>query len=153
MDIDTLIKNLDKVPKEVSTKVKNNAGGHVNHSLFWTLMGPKTGGEPKGELIEAVKSTFGSFDKFKEKFSASALNHFGSGWAWLTLSDGKLSIEDTSNQDTPLTLGRKPILTIDVWEHAYYLKYQNRRIEYIEAFWSIINWPEVEKNYLEALAK
>jgi len=153
MEINALMKNLDKVSEDIRTKVKNNAGGHANHSLFWTLMGSKMGGEPKGKLNEAIRGSFGSFDKFKEQFALSAIGHFGSGWAWLTVAENKLLIEDTGNQDSPLSQGRIPILTLDVWEHAYYLKYQNRRIEYIEAFWSIINWPEVEKNYLEALAK
>ncbi len=148
MDILELIKNLHKVPQEIRTKVTNNAGGHANHSIFWTVMGPKGGGEPKGELAKAIKSTFGDFATFKEKFSAAAVGRFGSGWAWLVMTNKNLEIIDTANQDSPLSAGKFPLLTFDVWEHAYYLKYQNRRADYIAAWWNVVNWGEVEKRFL-----
>lgn len=150
MDIFELIKNLHKVPEEIRTKVVNNGGGHANHSIFWTVMGPKGGGEPKGELAEAIKSAFGDFATFKEKFSAAGAGRFGSGWAWLVIGNGKLEILDTPNQESPLSAGKFPILTLDVWEHAYYLKYQNRRADYIAAWWNVVNWDEVEKRYAKS---
>ena len=150
LSLDELMKNISKH----STAVRNNGGGHFNHSLFWTIMGPEKGGEPGGELADAIKSEFGSFSEFKEQFSNSAATRFGSGWAWLVVSDGKLVVTSTPNQDNPIMdivdVNGTPILGIDVWEHAYYLKYQNRRADYISAFWKVINWDEVSKRYLDA---
>lgn len=149
MDIDELIRNLSQVPQEIRTKVRNNGGGHANHSLFWQVMG--RGNEtPQGALAEGITHAFGGFDSFKDKFSQLALGRFGSGWAWLVINQGKLEILDTSNQDSPLTEGKIPILTLDVWEHAYYLKYQNRRADYIEAWWNVVNWDEVARNFRRA---
>ena len=151
MDINELLKNFDgvlsdEVPEEIRLKVKNNAGGVANHNLFWELMCPIDACEPPGgALLESITSTFGSVDGFKEKFTAAALGHFGSGWAWLTLQDGKLEIIDTMNQDSPVTLGKTPILALDVWEHAYYLKYKNMRADYISAWWNVVNWKKVEE--------
>jgi superoxide dismutase, Fe-Mn family len=143
-----LANNCAIVPENIRTAVRNNAGGHANHSLFWTLMAPKAGGEPRGKLAEALNSTFGGFAQFKEKFTAAATGRFGSGWAWLWKDpSGKLDIYSTANQDSPLMEGRFAILGLDVWEHAYYLKYQNRRPEYIAAWWNVVNWPEVEKRF------
>lgn len=153
MDINELIQNLDKVPEAVRTKVRNNGGGHANHSMFWTNMSPNGGGEPGGKLGEAIQNDFGDFKKFKTDLSEIAKNRFGSGWAWMYVdNDKKLKIIDTPNQDTPMMEGKIPVLGIDVWEHAYYLKYQNRRIDYIEAFWSVINWEDVTERYEKALA-
>ena len=144
MPIDELMQNLDLVPEEVRTKVQNNGGGHANHSLFWQLMSPDGGGEPEGALAEAIAGSFGSFTTFKKEFAEAATGRFGSGWAWLVSEGGaKLAITSTANQDTPLMQGKTPILGLDVWEHAYYLKYQNRRPEYIEAWWNVVNWPRV----------
>lgn len=148
--IEQLMKDLDQVPEDIRTTVRNNGGGHANHSLFWTVMSPNGGGEPEGELKEAIESKFGSFDKFKEQFSSTAAGRFGSGWAWLVVNDGELEVMDTLNQDSPLSIGRTPILGLDVWEHSYYLKYQNKRPEYIKAFWNVVNWDEVAKRYKEA---
>jgi Fe-Mn family superoxide dismutase len=136
-----------KVPESIRTAVRNNGGGHANHSLFWLIMAPKAGGQPSGALAEAIRSTFNSFDNFKEKFSTAAMTRFGSGWAWLVLAGGKLDIYSTANQDSPLMQGHVPILGLDVWEHAYYLKYQNRRAEYVAAWWNVVNWPEVERRF------
>jgi superoxide dismutase, Fe-Mn family len=144
---DELIKNLSAVPEDIRTAVRNNGGGHVNHTAFWKMMAPKAGGEPTGALADAIKSAFGSFDGFKEQFSKAAVGRFGSGWAWLIDSNGKLSIESTANQDNPSMDGKKGILGLDVWEHAYYLKYQNRRPDYISAWWNVVNWAEVAKLY------
>ncbi len=139
-----LASNLAIVPDAIKTAVRNNGGGHANHSLFWTLLAPNAGGAPKGEIAGVISANFGSFDAFKEKFGAAAAGRFGSGWAWLTKdSAGKFEISSTANQDSPLMEGKKPILGLDVWEHAYYLKYQNRRPEYIAAWWSVINWDAV----------
>lgn len=150
-------KSLEDLMKDVSkysTAVRNNGGGHYNHSLFWSVMGPNKGGEPTGELAEAINSTFGSFEKFKEEFSNAAATRFGSGWAWLIVQDGNLAVTSTPNQDNPLMdlvdKNGTPILGIDVWEHAYYLKYQNKRPDYISAFWNVINWDEVAKRYSDA---
>ncbi len=151
ISVEELLTKLNDVPEVIRTKVKNNAGGHANHSLYWQIMAPKAGGKPTGNLAAAIDATFGSFEKFQELFSAAALNHFGSGWAWLVSENRKLTIIDTSNQDSPLTDGKTPILTIDVWEHAYYLKYQNMRVEYIKAWWNVVNWAEVSKRF-QALA-
>ena len=140
-----LIGNLNAVPEDIRTAVRNNGGGHVNHSMFWKLMGPNAGGAPSGALAEAINSAFGSFDSFKEQFEKAGAGRFGSGWAWLLNSNGKLSIESTANQDNPLMDGKKAILGVDVWEHAYYLKYQNRRPEYLKAWWNVVNWGEVSR--------
>ncbi len=150
MTAEDLIKDLSKVPEAIRTVVRNNAGGHANHSLFWTVMAPGAGGEPTGELASAINSTFGGFAQFKEKFAAAATTRFGSGWAWLVVSGGKLDVTSTPNQDSPLMEGKTPILGLDVWEHAYYLNYQNRRPDYIGAFWNVVNWPEVAKRYAAA---
>lgn len=150
MEVNDLIANLEKVPEEIRGKVRNNGGGHANHSLFWAIMGPNTIGVPGGELMEAIGSSFGDFETFQEKFTAAGTGRFGSGWVWLVFEDGKLSIVDTPNQDTPVMDGKTPILGLDVWEHAYYLKYQNRRADYIKAWWNVVNWEEVEKRFLEA---
>ncbi|WP_207368169.1 superoxide dismutase SodA [Heyndrickxia coagulans] len=145
--VEDLISDLNAVPEEIRTAVRNNGGGHANHSLFWTLLSPNGGGEPKGALLDVINSKFGSFEKFKEQFAAAAAGRFGSGWAWLVVHNGELEIMSTPNQDSPLSEGKKPVLGLDVWEHAYYLKYQNRRPEYISAFWNVVNWDEVEKLY------
>ncbi|MFN5297557.1 MAG: superoxide dismutase [Planctomycetaceae bacterium] len=145
-----LVKHLAQVPEEVRTALRNNAGGHVNHSLFWTIMAPNAGGEPTGALGEAITSTFGSYATFKETFTKAAMGRFGSGWAWLSVDKGKLLVESTANQDSPLSEGRTPILGIDVWEHAYYLNYQNRRPDYVAAFYNVINWAEVAKRFAAA---
>jgi superoxide dismutase, Fe-Mn family len=140
-----LIKNLSAVPEDVRTAVRNNAGGHVNHSMFWQIMGPNAGGTPTGAIADALNSSFGSFDSFKEQFAKAAAGRFGSGWAWVVDAGGKLAIESTANQDNPLMEGKKPLFGIDVWEHAYYLKYQNRRPDYVSAWWQVVNWAEINK--------
>ena len=146
--IDDLMKHLDAVPENIRTTVRNNGGGHWNHSLFWPLMKKGGGGEPKGDLANAIKSSFGSFAGFKEKFKAAALGRFGSGWAWLLLHDGKLTIDSTANQDTPYMLNKgHAVLGLDVWEHAYYLKYQNLRGDYIDAWWNVVNWDRAAELY------
>ena len=142
-----LIRDLSAVPEDVRTAVRNNGGGHVNHTLFWTLMAPNAGGAPTGALADAINAAFGSLDAFKEQFAKAAVGRFGSGWAWLIDTNGKLSIESTANQDNPIMEGKKGILGLDVWEHAYYLKYQNRRPDYITAWWNVVNWPEVARRY------
>jgi len=151
--VEALISNLDAVPADIRKVVQNNGGGHANHSMFWKIIGPKVGGAPGGKLGDAIKAAFGSLDAFKEKFEAAGMGRFGSGWAWLVANGGKLEIVSTANQDNPL-MGKavagvegKPILGCDVWEHAYYLKYQNRRADYLKAFWNVVNWAEVAKNY------
>jgi len=140
-----LIRDLNSVPDDIRTAVRNNGGGHVNHTMFWKMMAPNAGGAPTGAIADAIKSSFGGFDAFKEQFAKAAVGRFGSGWAWLIDGGGKLTIESTANQDSPLMEGKKPILGLDVWEHAYYLKYQNRRPDYIGAWWNVVNWPEVNK--------
>ena len=146
--LDDIIANLSKVPEAVRTAVRNNAGGHWNHSMFWLIMSPKGGGDPSGNLGDAVAKSFGDVAKLKEQFNAAAATRFGSGWAWLVADgSGALKIESTPNQDNPAMDGRYPILGLDVWEHAYYLKYQNRRADYISAWWNVVNWPEVAKRY------
>ncbi|PBB04692.1 MULTISPECIES: superoxide dismutase [Salimicrobium] len=142
--------NLEIVPDEIKTPVRRNGGGHANHDLFWTIMSPNGGGEPSGKLADDIKQTFGSFEDFKEKFETTAKGRFGSGWAWLVVNNGKLEVIDTLNQDSPLMEGKTPVLGLDVWEHAYYLNYQNRRPDYVAAFWNVVNWDEVEKRYNEA---
>jgi superoxide dismutase, Fe-Mn family len=144
--IEELLKDLNSIPENIRTAVRNNGGGHANHSLFWNLLSPNGGGAPKGEIESVITSNFGGFDSFKEKFNAAATGRFGSGWAWLVKDgSGKFEITSTANQDNPLMEGKKGILGLDVWEHAYYLKYQNRRPEYIAAFWNVVNWDEVNK--------
>jgi superoxide dismutase, Fe-Mn family len=143
-----LANNCAIVPENIKTAVRNNGGGHINHSMFWTIMGPKAGGPPSGALADAIKSTFGGFDKFKEKLNAAATTRFGSGWAWLVKDgSGKLDILSTANQDSPVMEGKFPIMGIDVWEHAYYLKYQNRRPDYLGAWWNVANWAEIGKRF------
>lgn len=148
--IEELLGNLSSIPEDIRTTVRNNGGGYANHALFWNIMSPNGGGEPGGELAEAINSAFGSFDAFKEKFSTAAKTQFGSGWAWLTVKNGRLAVESTPNQDTPVMGGVTPILGIDVWEHAYYLHYQNRRPDYIEAWWNVVDWDAVAENYAKA---
>jgi len=150
MDVFELVKNFDRISSEIRTKVANNAGGHANHSIFWQMMAPASGQKPEGKLAEAIDETFGDFKTFQEKLTQAGMGRFGSGWAWLISGKEGLSIMDTPNQDTPFAAGKFPILGIDVWEHAYYLKYQNRRTDYIEAWWNVVNWKEVEKRFLEA---
>jgi Fe-Mn family superoxide dismutase len=149
--VEELLSDLEAVPESIRAAVRNNGGGHANHSLFWPCMSPNGGGEPSGELAEAIKSTFGSFASFKEQFSTAAATRFGSGWAWLCVDkSGGLVVTSTPNQDNPLSAGLKPILGLDVWEHAYYLNYQNRRPDYIAAWWNVVNWEQVAKNYAAA---
>lgn len=145
--IEDLVAGINSVPENIRTAVRNNGGGHANHSLFWQILSPNGGGQPTGAIADAINATFGSFDKFKEDFAKAATGRFGSGWAWLVVDGGKLAITSTPNQDNPLMEGKKPILGLDVWEHAYYLKYQNKRPDYIAAFWNVINWAEVNKRY------
>lgn len=151
--IDELIANLDSVPEAIRTAVRNNGGGHANHSLFWQLLSPNGGGAPTGDVAAAIDKTFGSFDKFKEQFAAAAAGRFGSGWAWLVVNQaGELAVTSTPNQDSPIMEGASPLLGIDVWEHAYYLKYQNRRPDYVAAFWNVVNWDKVNELYQKAKA-
>ncbi|MBT2291791.1 superoxide dismutase [Paenibacillus albidus] len=145
--IEELLTDLNAVPEAIRTAVRNNGGGHANHTLFWEVIGPDGGGAPTGALAAAIDSELGGFDKFKEDFAAAATTRFGSGWAWLVVKDGKLSITSTPNQDNPISEGATPILGLDVWEHAYYLNYQNKRPDYIKAFWNVVNWTEVGKRY------
>ena len=140
-----LIKHLSAVPEDIRTAVRNNGGGHVNHTMFWQIMAPNAGGAPTGAIADAINSSFGSFDSFKEQFAKAGVGRFGSGWAWVIDSGGKLAIESTPNQDNPMMDGKKPVFGIDVWEHAYYLKYQNRRPDYITAWWNVVNWAEINK--------
>jgi Fe-Mn family superoxide dismutase len=143
-----LANNCAKVPEAIRTAVRNNGGGHHNHTLFWQIMGPQAGGPPVGQLAQAINSTFGGFESFKEKFTAAAIGRFGSGWAWLVKdAAGRLDIYSTPNQDSPVMEGKFPVLGLDVWEHAYYLKYQNRRPDYVAAWWNVVNWNEVEKRF------
>ena len=148
--IEELVANLNDVPEDIRTAVRNNGGGHANHTFFWEIMAPKAGGEPVGELKTAIDEAFGSFTDFKAKFKAAATTRFGSGWAWLVLKDGKLEIISTPNQDSPLMEGLTPILGLDVWEHAYYLNYRNVRPDYVDAFWNVVNWDKVNELYLAA---
>jgi len=143
-----LANNCAIVPENIRTAVRNNGGGHINHSMFWTIMGPKAGGQPGGKLADAIKSAFGSFESFKEKFNAAGATRFGSGWAWLIKDGaGKLDVISTANQDSPIMEGKSPVMGLDVWEHAYYLKYQNRRPDYMAAWWNVVNWAEIEKRF------
>jgi len=145
--VEDLVADLENVPEDIYTAVRNNAGGHANHAFFWKILSPNGGGEPTGALKEAIDQAFGSFDDFKEEFKTAATGRFGSGWAWLVLDNGQLKITSTPNQDSPLTDGQTPIIGLDVWEHAYYLKYKNVRPDYIAAFWHIVNWDQANKNY------
>ena len=153
MDVYQLGAHLDEVPDEIRTALRNNAGGHANHSMFWLMMKPGGGGQPSGELAEAIDESFGSFDEFKEQFAAAAMKVFGSGWAWLIITpDGEMAIESTPNQDSPLMNGGKPLLGLDVWEHAYYLRNQNRRADYIEAWWNVVNWDDVAERHKKVVS-
>ena len=143
--VEDLIRGINTVPEDIRTAVRNNGGGHANHSMFWQIMGPHAGGQPTGAIADAITSSFGGFDAFKEQVAKAGAGRFGSGWAWVIDHGGKLVIESTANQDSPLMEGKKPVLGIDVWEHAYYLKYQNRRPDYISAWWNVVNWNEVNK--------
>ena len=145
--IEDLISNMTAIPEDIRGVVRNNGGGHANHSLFWRIMGPNAGGAPTGKIGDDIKSTFGSFETYKEKLEAAGTGRFGSGWAWLVVKGGKLEITSTANQDNPLMEGAKPVLGVDVWEHAYYLKYQNKRADYLKAWWNVVNWNEVNKIY------
>jgi len=145
--IEALLKEINGVPEEIRTAVRNNGGGHMNHTMFWELMAPKAGGEPTGALADAINKSFGSFAAFKEQFAKAGMGRFGSGWAWLIKHDDKLSIESTANQDQPIMEGKLALLGVDVWEHAYYLKYQNRRADYLAAWWNVVNWNEVAKRF------
>ena len=148
LPIEDLIRRLNEVPESIRTVVRNNGGGHINHSMFWQIMKPNGGGEPTGALASAIQSTFGSFDAFKTAFNDAGVKRFGSGWAWLILDpSGKLSITSTANQDSPFTDGNYPVMGNDVWEHAYYLKYQNRRPDYLNAWWNVVNWDEISRRY------
>ncbi len=148
--IEELLRDINSVPENIRTAVRNNGGGHANHTMFWEIMAPNAGGQPSGPLAEAINSSFGSFDAFKEQFTRAATTRFGSGWAWLLADGGRLEIISTANQDSPLMEGRVPILGLDVWEHAYYLKYQNRRPEYINAWWNVVNWNAVNDRFNKA---
>jgi Fe-Mn family superoxide dismutase len=148
--VDDVCRKIDQVPENIRTAVRNNGGGHWNHSMFWKIMKTGGGGEPAGELAGAIKSAFGSFADFKSKFTQAGIGRFGSGWAWLLIKDGKLVVDSTPNQDNPLMSGGKPVMGLDVWEHAYYLKYQNRRPDYIEAWWNVVNWDAVAENFRRA---
>jgi Fe-Mn family superoxide dismutase len=145
--VEEIVANLDAVPESIRTAVRNNGGGHANHALFWQLLSPNGGGEPTGELADAITAKFGSVENFKDEFTKAATGRFGSGWAWLVVNNGQLEITSTANQDSPLSEGKTPVLALDVWEHAYYLKYQNRRPEYITAFFNVVNWDEAAKRY------
>ncbi len=150
--IEKLLREIAQVPDNIRQAVINNGGGHANHSLFWEIMGPKAGGQPSGPLADDLKSTFESFDNFKGQLKQAGVGRFGSGWAWLVLADGKLKVLNTLNQDSPYMQSQVPILGVDVWEHAYYLKYQNKRPDYIDAWWNVVNWANVAKRYAEAKA-
>jgi Fe-Mn family superoxide dismutase len=149
--IEDLLRGIKSVPANIQTAVRNNGGGHANHSMFWEIMGPKAGGAPSGDLAEAINSTFGAFDTFKAKIKENALGQFGSGWSWLVVgADGKLQAVKSANQDSPLMDGQTPVLGIDVWEHAYYLKYQNKRADYVDAWWNVVNWNAVGQRFAKA---
>jgi Fe-Mn family superoxide dismutase len=145
--VDDVLRELASVPEAIRTAVRNNGGGVANHNMFWSIMAPKSGGEPSGPLADAIKAAFGTFESFKAEFKKASLGRFGSGWAWLINAGGTVTIESTANQDSPLSEGKNPILLLDVWEHAYYLKYQNRRADYVDAWWSVVNWTEVGKRF------
>jgi Fe-Mn family superoxide dismutase len=143
--VEDLIRNINTVPDAIRTAVRNNGGGHVNHTMFWQIMAPNAGGAPTGAIADGINAAFGGFDKFKEEFKKAAIGRFGSGWAWVVDNGGKLAIESTPNQDAPMMEGKKAVFGIDVWEHAYYLKYQNRRPDYVDAWWNVVNWAEINK--------
>ncbi|PHG68680.1 superoxide dismutase [Mn] [Bacillus toyonensis] len=148
--VEELVANLNEVPEAIRTAVRNNGGGHANHTFFWKILSPNGGGQPVGELATAIEAKFGSFDAFKEEFAKAGATRFGSGWAWLVVNNGELEVTSTPNQDSPLTEGKTPVIGLDVWEHAYYLNYQNRRPDYIGAFWNVVDWNAAEKRYQEA---
>lgn len=148
--VEELLADFSSVPEDIQTAVRNNGGGHANHTFFWEILGPNAGGEPTGAIKEAIDAAFGSFENFKEEFKTAATGRFGSGWAWLVVKDGKLAITSTANQDSPLMDGQTPVLGLDVWEHAYYLKYKNVRPDYINAFWSVVNWDKVNEYFAKA---
>ncbi len=150
MDINEVLKKINEVPENIRTAVRNHGGGHSNHSFFWTIMSPDGGGEPEGKIGDEIKKTFGSFEKFKEEFTNAGLNRFGSGWAWLVVDNGKLAIYSTANQDSPLMEGKTPILGVDVWEHAYYLRYNQRRADYIKEGWAVVDWNQVNELFGKA---
>ena len=143
--VEDLLRSINTVPEDIRTAVRNNGGGHANHSMFWQVMGPNAGGAPSGKIADAINGSFGSFDKFKEELKKAGVGRFGSGWAWVIDQGGKLAIESTPNQDSPLMEGKKVVFGVDVWEHAYYLKYQNRRPDYLDAWWNVVNWAEINK--------
>jgi Fe-Mn family superoxide dismutase len=143
--IEDLLKGINSVPEDIRTAVRNNGGGHANHTMFWEIMGPGGGGAPSGKVADAINSAFGGFDKLKEEFKKAAVGRFGSGWAWVIDNGGKLVVESTANQDSPLMEGKKAVFGIDVWEHAYYLNYQNRRPDYVDAWWNVVNWAAINK--------
>lgn len=151
LSVEELLAQLDELPADIKTSLRNNAGGHANHSLFWEILSPDAGGEPTGKLAEAIDKAFSSFADFKELFESAATGQFGSGWAWLVVDNGELKVTSTANQDSPLSKGQTPILGVDVWEHAYYLNYQNKRADYVKAFWNLVNWDEVARRYEKAL--
>ena len=148
--VEELLADFSSVPEDIQTAVRNNGGGHANHTFFWEILGPNAGGDPTGAIKEAIDEAFGSFEDFKEEFKTAATGRFGSGWAWLVVKDGKLAITSTANQDSPLMDGQTPVLGLDVWEHAYYLKYKNVRPDYINAFWSVVNWDKVNEYFAKA---
>ncbi len=150
MSLEQLIRGIDSVPESIRTAVRNNGGGHINHNLFWEIMAPNKGGEPRGNVAEAIQAKFGDWDQFKQLFSQAAMTRFGSGWAWLVVGSNGLEVMSTANQDSPLMEGLTPILGLDVWEHAYYLHYQNRRADYVEAWWNLVNWEKVDDLYKKA---
>ena len=153
MSVDDLMRNINSVPESIRTAVRNNGGGHANHSMYWQIMKPNGGGEPTGDLANAINSAFGSFDQFKAAFNDAGAKRFGSGWAWLVIgADGKLAVTSSANQDSPLMEGQYPVMGNDVWEHAYYLKYQNRRPDYLAAWWNVVNWDEIAKRYAQGLS-
>jgi superoxide dismutase, Fe-Mn family len=151
--IEQLLRDINSVPENIRQKVINNGGGHANHEMFWQIMGPQGGGEPSGQLAEAIKSTFGDFASFKSKIKEAGAGRFGSGWAWLVVNNGKLEILSTANQDSPYMKNQTPVLGVDVWEHAYYLRYQNRRADYLDAWWKVVNWNEAAKRFAAAHGK
>jgi superoxide dismutase, Fe-Mn family len=148
--VEELVSGISSVPEDIRTAVRNNGGGHINHTMFWQIMAPNAGGAPTGAIADAITSTFGSFDAFKDQMNKGGAGRFGSGWVWLVSNGGKLAVESTANQDSPLMEGKKPIFGIDVWEHAYYLKYQNRRPDYLGAWWNVVNWAEINKRLAAA---
>lgn len=150
MDVDEILKNINEVPENIRMAVRNHGGGHSNHSFFWQIMAPDSGGNPSDDVAEAIESAFGSFDKFKEEFTNAGVNRFGSGWAWLVLDGKKLAVMSTPNQDSPLMEGKVPILGVDVWEHAYYLLYNQRRADYLKAWWNVVNWDKIEETFKKA---